>query len=1014
MIPLFLVLCMVSLAGSAAGAEPGLLTHYAFEEGTGAILHDRGALQEDGRIVGAGWIRSERGAALDFDGVGDFVDCGDPPEGRLAGPLTIVFWVRRTAEKQQYVVQRGGWNVYLLPDGRPVFETRDALNTKWESLVATTGVPLDEWAQVVALFDPDRQVEEVYVNGEMAGSRPRTDGAIGGLFRSKLFLGKQLDGLLGEFRLYNRALSAEEVRGLYKTTAPDPALASPAWRLRVTPHLFHDEGIVIAEVRLNGNREAAGPITGEVRLLPQGSKQVVRSRDISPLESGRTQEIAFPTADLLPGEYEIAVSARDAAGNVLATVSGYFMMPGRPWWYDSRAGLSDEVFAPLTPLDVRHDGARLVVSCWNRTLLFANLPLPEQLVSGKKELLAAPISLAGKADGQDLKWTGGPLAIREVSPAAVVFSSRASSAGIELEAHGTVEYDGLIRVEVTLTPQRTVRLENLRLDIPLRREHASLVYYYRDPRYMASGALPAGGVARDFNPAIWIGDEERGLQWLCESDRDWYHADPARAIEIFPDHDRVVLRLHLVSKAITLAPDIATSTEAASRLSYAFGLQPTPIKPVERDAWDLRISTCHAYGREYFMLTDKVGDQSALDFCAARGTRTLVLFNWTDVLSYPAPINHDEDLRRMVKECHDRGLKVLLYLGCQFSELAPEYAGFFDDFAIWTSPRAFSAYGYLDNYPPMRAQMTYSPCVKSQWRNFIVANAERLMDQYDIDGFYLDGVGVDGQCHNIHHGCGYLHPDGTIHPTHPLWAGRETIRRLYQIVRSRKPDGQIDLHPAAYWSAASVAWATNVWDGETILGEDRKGENPTPGTFLLDIVPLPMFRAQFMGKPWGVPTEFIHYYVPYPIERTLSLTLLHDVTIRAHITPTWLDFMSSLWRLADDFGRKDAEWLPYWRNAEYVAVTPRGTDTEPGAFVSLYRHPRNGVLAVVSNLSRKEENVEVRFNLERLGLTGADIGAADALSGEPLNMENGRIRLGKMESVSWRLVWLKRAGAAQR
>ena len=31
-----------------------------------------------------------------------------------------------------------------------------------------------------------------------------------------------------------------------------------------------------------------------------------------------------------------------------------------------------------------------------------------------------------------------------------------------------------------------------------------------------------------------------------------------------------------------------------------------------------------------------------------------------------------------------------------------------------------------------------------------------------------------------------------------------------------------------------------------------------------------------------------------------------------------LDLASRIWRLMDDFGRGQAEWLPYWSNAEYV------------------------------------------------------------------------------------------------
>ncbi len=37
------------------------------------------------------------------------------------------------------------------------------------------------------------------------------------------------------------------------------------------------------------------------------------------------------------------------------------------------------------------------------------------------------------------------------------------------------------------------------------------------------------------------------------------------------------------------------------------------------------------------------------------------------------------------------------------------------------------------------------------------------MQEYDIDGVYLDGTSEPWGCRNAHHGCGYLKPDGTFH-----------------------------------------------------------------------------------------------------------------------------------------------------------------------------------------------------------------------------------------------------------
>ena len=196
-----------------------------------------------------------------------------------------------------------------------------------------------------------------------------------------------------------------------------------------------------------------------------------------------------------------------------------------------------------------------------------------------------------------------------------------------------------------------------------------------------------------------------------------------------------------------------------------------------------------------------------------------------------------------------------------------------------------------------------------------------------------------------------------------------------------------------------MAWATGNWDGETILGEDRMGGNPQKGDFILNYLPLDGFRAQFMGKNWGIPAAFVDYYVPYPYEKQYALTLLHDVPIRAHVSPEKLKFQSSIWRVMDEFGRTESEWLPYWKNSEYVTAGPEG------AYVSMYKHPKNGVLTVVSNLGEEKAQVTVDFALDKLGLTDKCT-AIDAFTAEPISIKKGKITM-DLDTVDWRFVWLK-------
>ncbi|MFN3077821.1 MAG: glycoside hydrolase domain-containing protein, partial [Alphaproteobacteria bacterium] len=759
---------------------------------------------------------------------------------------------------------------------------------------------------------------------------------------------------MSDVRLYSRALSADEIRQLSQASAPDPSLKSPEHRLGLRPHFFFRSGVVTAEAYL---RRTGTPwaVALEAALVKAGSDRPLLNKTVSDPKGIKDAELTFAPEKLEPGDYEIRVQAKDKSGRSLAHASASVRVPQKPLWLDTKAGMTDRVLAPWTPLKVREEATHpAIVECWGRSYHWLPGPFPGHIVSAGHEVLAEPIRLVGRVDGREILWTMAPAVLKEETPAKVTLLQAATDPSLKLSVTTQVEYDGMIRLDCALEPTRPATLEKLDLEIPLRREHASLVYYYRDTVFKGPGALPAAGVVRSFNPAIWIGDEECGLQWFTESDRDWIPADSKQAIEIATSAEQAVLRLHLVAQPVALRPGVPRTVESLPGLSYTFGLEATPLKPVTRDAWDYRIISSPWYSEPYGLLTKEVDGKPGLDYIAEKGVRTHFISSaWTDIHGAPECVGHADELHRIVGGCHKRGIQVTVYLGNILTDFAPEYPAFLDDFVNWDRSAPYSIYSYACNTPPGKTYEAYVPCVGSDWRNLVLDGAARLMDEFDIDGFYLDGLGLAGPCYNRHHGCGYLRPDGSVGSTYPFFAGRDVIRRLYQIVKSRKPDGQVDLHAATYWITSTMAWVTTVWDGESILG-DRLTPPERKGVHLLEYLPLDRFRGQFKGHAWGVPTEFLDYYIPYPFDRQYAMTLLHDLPIRAHANKEGIDFNAKLWKLFDEFDRKGAEWLPYWKNARYVKAEPEGV------FVSLYRHPKNGVLAIVSNLGKEKTHARIQ------------------------------------------------------
>jgi hypothetical protein len=335
----------------------------------------------------------------------------------------------------------------------------------------------------------------------------------------------------------------------------------------------------------------------------------------------------------------------------------------------------------------------------------------------------------------------------------------------------------------------------------------------------------------------------------------------------------------------------------------------------------------------------------------------------------------------MAEECHRNGIMLMPYLGFQVSDQAPEYAGFKRE--VIKLPENTSS----DTYPDMTPQNVSTVCLKGVWQDALVAGVARLMDEYGVDGIYLDSTCSPWGCTNELHGCGYRRADGKLCPTYPVFAVRDTFKRLYTVVRQHKTDGVMDAHVYDCMNSSALAFSTSYWNGEQ-LGK---------AAFFPDGLPLDRFRTEFMGINWGVPGDLLDYHLG-DYRQCCALSLLHDVLVRP-VQGDPMALEASIWKAADDFGRKEARRLPYWSNAEYVKVAPAD------CYVSLYRHPTHGVLVVVSNLGKNATAATVTLDLKKLDLP-AKLTALDGLTRAPVTIHEGRIEQ-SLPSVGWAIIWVK-------
>jgi hypothetical protein len=975
------VVCFpLGAAATAAGPEDGLVVWYPFNEGTGSVAHDKSGHGLDAKIVGAQWVKLDQGFALRFDGVKDLVECGSSPALNLSGDVTVVARVKPTSfdgrDKLIYG-DNAGMGVarnLLIEIDRGTLNCAHGNNSENDQFSA--GIALNQWQQLAFIFEHPKYY--LYVNGkevqsgDMAFPITATQGGakcIGGWWAG------HFAGEIADVRIYRRALSESAVAGLYEGKPVTSAL-----RVQVTPIIEYSLGRLRVEIAAQ-NTSVAGLRT-EVRVLSPGQDKPL-CEGSAPLtetrpQSGRaTGAVEFEARKLAPGSYSVEAALCGEDGKELARAQGSIAWPEKAFWFGSKAGITEDVLPPYTPIKVTQGDAGVSADVTERRYTLSTDPLLGQVESHGAPLFAGPFRVQATIGGAEVSFAPAAPQVVHESPAAVSIVQRLTADAAQLTIESRLEYDGFLKTTWRLTPKGPASVQRLRLEIPLRAECAKYVYCWPLDRFVKEfrPGLLKEDLSSFFKPIVWLGDDARGFSWFCESDQNWMPADSPTAIQIVRAGAEVRLRLNLIQTPLAVKPE--------APLTYTFAFQATPVKPITQDSWDYRIARCAQYGHDYDMLKKPIEGKPALKYYADLGARTLLAGTWTSVMVYPLPMARATECKALVDECHRNGLKLMIPLGFQVSEKAPEYAAFKRE--VIKLPENTSP----DKLPDVEPQNMSIVCLKSVWQDALVAGISRLMDEYGVDGIYLDSTCMPVACTNELHGCGYRRPDGKLCPTYPIFSVRDTFKRLYTVVRRHKPDGLVDAHVYDCMNSSALAFATSYWNGEQLA---------TPA-FLPDGLPLDRFRAEFMGINWGVPADFLSYMLG-DYRKCCALSLLHDVLIRPDDVYE-LASEAPIWKLADEFGRKEARWLPYWSNAEYVSVGPAD------CYVSLYRHPTHGVLVVVSNLGKNAAAATVTLNLKKLDLP-AKLTAVDGLMHTPVTIRDGRIEQ-SLASVGWAMIWVQPA-----
>ncbi|MBZ4644878.1 MAG: hypothetical protein JG777_367 [Clostridia bacterium] len=212
---------------------------YKFDEVSGTTAADSSGKGHNGTLYGGvAWSAGKDGNAILFNGTDSYINMGTSKDLQPSD-ITVSFWYKRTAATLPgeimfvWAKPNGAWNgegwyftsswegaLTFCTDGAVITSTNEKMDTFF---------PKDEWIHIAATLDSQTKQVKLYKNG-VAQPTNQPSGRTGihtitatsdtkyMADNSPAYSGGYASGCMDDFRIYSRALSADEIQGLAQIT----------------------------------------------------------------------------------------------------------------------------------------------------------------------------------------------------------------------------------------------------------------------------------------------------------------------------------------------------------------------------------------------------------------------------------------------------------------------------------------------------------------------------------------------------------------------------------------------------------------------------------------------------------------------------------------------------------------------------------------------------------------------------------------------------------------------------
>ena len=201
---------------------PGCVGCWRFDEGTGTLVRDSSGYRNDGAATGLSWVDGRIGKAGSFNG-NSYVNCGANNELNITGyDISIEFWVKFTA----WHINNTGFidHNWGAANSYQIYQIGTAESTgiltfanPGAGMDMLTRISLNKWYHIVFVQNSTNKI--IYLDGVQDAINSNPANLTGN--NNPLMIGtghnsaNRINGTIDEVRIYNRALSAEEIKAHY-------------------------------------------------------------------------------------------------------------------------------------------------------------------------------------------------------------------------------------------------------------------------------------------------------------------------------------------------------------------------------------------------------------------------------------------------------------------------------------------------------------------------------------------------------------------------------------------------------------------------------------------------------------------------------------------------------------------------------------------------------------------------------------------------------------------------------